>query len=144
MIVAHFESGQALLKTGILIDGLAAHGRWVVRVAGTAGEGHLKGGLARVVEAHLDRDAETAVVAWNEVAKSETQAWRDPTEVDASGASERVSVTANVVLAAEANSAAGGNNGGCNDAVIVAEDELRTETEVAAEREPIESDVTGP
>jgi hypothetical protein len=137
------EGGEVLLKAGILINGLAAHRGWVVRIAGAAGEGQLEAGLASVVETHFDRDAETAAVARNEVAEAETETRRDFAEVDASGAVERVGVTADVVLAVEGNSAAGWDNGGCEYAVIVAEHELRTEAEVSAEREPIDSDVAG-
>jgi hypothetical protein len=57
--------------------------------------------LASVVEAHFDRDAETAAVARNEVAEAETETRRDFVEVDASGAVERVGVTADVVLAVQ-------------------------------------------
>jgi hypothetical protein len=114
-----------------------------VGIAGTPCEGNLEAGLASIVEADLDRDAEAAVSSRDKISEAETQARGDFAEVDASRAVEGIGVTADVVLAVEGNSAAGRNNGGREDAVIVTEDELRTEAEVSAEGEPIKSDVAG-
>lgn len=99
MIVAHFERGEVLLEAGILIDGLAAYRGRIIRIAGAAGEGNLEAGLAGVEETHLDRDAETAAGARDEITEAETEARRDFVEVDAPGAAKRICIATDVVLA---------------------------------------------
>jgi hypothetical protein len=85
-----------------------------------------------------------AASARYDVAESEAEAGGDFAEVDAAGAVEWVGVTADVILTAEGDGAAGGNEGSREDAVVVAEDELRTKAEVSAEGEPVEGRVAGP
>src|SRR3984957_9567861 len=139
VVVADFEGSKVLLEAGVQIDGLAAYRRWVVGIAGSPGKGYLETGLTLVVKAKLDRDAEAAAGAWYDIAEAEAETGSDFVEVDAAGAVERVGVAADVVLAG----AAGGNDCGGEDAVVVAENELRTEAEASAEGEPVEGCVAG-
>jgi hypothetical protein len=132
-----------LLEARILIDGFATYRRLVVGIASAANEGYLESGLADVVKANLDRDAEMTTFARYKVAEAKTEARRDFAEVDASRAVERVAITADVVLAVERNGTTCGNDGSGQDAIVVAEDQLRAEAEVAAEGKPIEGCVTG-
>ena len=139
MIVAYFERGEVLLETGIRIDGLAADRGWIVGVAGAPCKSDLKAGLAGIVEADLDRDAEAAASSWDKISETETEARRDFAEVDAPGTTERICIAADVVLAAECDGAAGRNHGGREDAIVVAQDELRADAEMSPQWEPIES-----
>jgi hypothetical protein len=121
VVVARFKGGQALLEAGVLIDGLTTYRGRVVRIAGAACECHLEARLANIVEAQLDREADAAAVSRDDVAEAETKTWRDFVEVDTSGAVERVCVAADVVLAAERDRASRGDDGGREDAVVIAE-----------------------
>jgi hypothetical protein len=135
VIVARFERGKVLLETGIRTDGFAADGRCIVRVAGTACESDLEARLASIIEANLDWDAKAAASSRNKISEAETEARRD------FGKSMRPeprsgSVAADVVLAVQCDGAAGGNHGSREDAVVIAEEELRAETEASLEGEP--------
>jgi hypothetical protein len=132
-----------LLEAGVLIDGLTTYRGRVFGIAGAACEGYLEAGLANIVEAQLDRDAEMAAVAGDEIAEAETETRRDFVEVDASGAVERVCVAADVILAAECDRAARGDDSGGEDTVVIAEDDLRAEAEASTERKPIEGCMAG-
>ena len=143
MVVAGAEGGEVLLETRVLVDGLAACGGRVAGVAGGAGEGDLQGGLADVVEAEFDGDGEVAAGAGDDVAEAEGEAGGDFAEVDAAGAVERVGGAADVVLAVEGDGAAGGDEGGGEDAIVVGEDDLGAEAEAAVEGEPVEGCVAG-
>ena len=132
-----------MLEAGVLIDGLTTYRGRDVGFAGAAREGYLEAGLANVVEAQLDRNAEAAAVAGDEVAETETETRRNFVEVDPSGAMEWICVAADVVLAVECYRAARGDDGGREDAVVIAEDELRAEAKVSTERKPIEGRMAG-
>lgn len=99
--------------------------------------------MAYVVEAHFDWNAETASGAREDVSESEGEAGGGFAEVDEAGAVERVGVAADVVLAVQRDGAAGGDQGGCLDAVVVGEDELRAHAEPSPEGEPVERGVAG-
>jgi len=143
VIVAHFEGVETLLEASVLIDGLATYRGRVVGITGASGEGYLQTRLADIVEAHVDRNAEVAAVARNEVPEAETKARRNFAEVDATCAVERVGSAAVVVLAVKGNRTTGWDEGSGQNAIIVSEDNQRTEAEVAAEREPVEGRVAG-
>lgn len=141
VIVAHLEGGKVLLEPRILIDGLAAHRCWVVRIASAAGERYLQSGLTYKVEPHVDREAQVAAVARNEITKAKTETRRDLPKVDTPGAVERIGVTADIALTVERDGAAGGDDSSRKDSVVVTENKLGTQAEVSAEREPIERGV---
>jgi len=125
VVVTHFEGCEVLLEARVLIDSLAAHRGWEVGIAGAPCERHLEAGLAYIVEAHLNGDAEVAAIARNQVAEAEAEARRDLAKVDASRAAERVRVAADIVLTVQGNRAARRNNSGRENAVVVAHDQLR-------------------
>ena len=95
--------------------------------------------MTNVIEAQLNWEAEVAAVAGDEVAEAEAEPRRNFLEVDAPGAVERVCVAADVILATECDRAARGDDSGREDAVVIAEHELRAEAKVSAKGKPIES-----
>lgn len=143
VVVACDEGGEILLEAGILIDGPAADGRWNARVAGASGEADLKTGLAHIVEAEFYRDADAAFSARNDVSESETEAGRNLSELDAAGAAEGVSGTADVFLPVQRDGAAGRDDSRCKEVVVIGEDDLRAQVKMSAEGEPIERCVAG-
>jgi hypothetical protein len=63
---------RGLLEAWVLIDGRTACRERVVEIAGAAGKGYLRlGWTGSVVEAKLDRDAEVAGGAGNNIAEAE-------------------------------------------------------------------------
>jgi len=84
VVVAIDEGSQVLLEGCVLIDRLATNGGWLGGVAGAAAEGDLEAGLANIVEAHLEGNAEVAFGAGDHVSEAEGKAGGDLAEVDAS------------------------------------------------------------
>jgi hypothetical protein len=142
MVVTRLEGGKVLLKTGVLIDRLAAYRRWEIRITCATSESDLKVRLTGVIEAHLDRKTEMTVITRDEITKAEAESRRNLAKIDASITVQRIRVTADVILTVERNRCARRNNGSRQDAIIVAEDQLRTEAKTSSEGEPISGDVT--
>ena len=143
VVVACDEGCEVFLECRILADRLASDRCGEGRVAGAADEVDLQVGLTDVVETDLDWDAEAVSGARKDVSEAEREAGRDSAEVDASVAVQRVGEAADVVVAIEAYGAAGGDESGCEDSIVIGEDEQRAETETAAEGEPVERGAAG-
>jgi len=143
VVVAVDKGSQVLLEGCVLIDRLATNGGWLGGVAGAAAKGDLEAGLANIVEAHLEGDADVAFGAGNHVSETEGKAGRDLAEVDASASVQRVCVAADVVLPVQGDGAAGGDQRGGEDAIVVGEDEQRAEAKASVKREPVEGGMAG-
>jgi hypothetical protein len=143
VVVACDEGCKIFLEFGVMSDGLAPDRLGIRRIAGTAAETNLQVGLVYVIEARLDRDADVASGAWNDVSESKGEAGRDFAEVDASVAVYRIGGAADVVVAVKRYGAAGGNEGGCQNPVVIREDQQRAETEASVEWEPVERGMPG-
>lgn len=130
------------MEAGVLIDRLAAHRRWVIRIAGAPSESDLKVRLTSIIEAHLDWKTQMTMIARDEIPKAEAESRRNLAKIDASRTMQRIGITADVILAVERNRCARRDDGSRQDAIIVAEDQLRAEAKASAQREPVSGDVT--
>src|SRR6185312_2115371 len=109
VVVAVDEGLQVFLESGVAVDRFAADRGRLGGVTCAAGEGDLEPGLADVVEAHLEGNADVAPCARDDVSEAEGEAGGELAEVNASVSVKRVGVAADVVLSVECDGAAGGD-----------------------------------